>query len=315
MESTVKKFLRRVWDESFGGKGDLQKEEMWFLQGDGSRLAASTLDAPTKASLEDLRTNGVAILKGNVPAELCDEVVRDFRKFCAVTPESGDYKDEHSLYERLACLHLVSESARRVAFHPTVVKIVEAAFGRPLVVVGSLFFDKGSTQSVHRDTPAFFTNPLNHYFGVWTAFEDVVPGSGALSYYRNGHKVARDADLVGNPAVNDKTYFETIIQACRQNNLELVEYYPKKGDTLIWHPELPHGGAPILDPGLSRRSMVFHYIPEGVPIFGPDRFFGPPGKFESKASYKTLSFGRYKVIDQVRPRFFHNRYEGNFDET
>jgi hypothetical protein len=46
-----------------------------------------------------------------------------------------------------------------------------------------------------------------------------------------------------------------------------------KGDTFIWHPELPHGGSAITDPHATRSSIVFHCTPEGVPVFGPDRFF------------------------------------------
>jgi len=47
----------------------------------------------------------------------------------------------------------------------------------------------------------------------------------------------------------------------------------KKGDTLIWHPLLPHGGASIRDPGRSRKSIVFHYLPEATPISGLEAFF------------------------------------------
>jgi phytanoyl-CoA hydroxylase len=310
----IKKLLRHVWDKRFWGKGSLSLEKMWFLQDDGARLAASSLDPLVKNHLEEIRTNGVAILKGNVPAALCDEVIHDFRNYCIGSPESKDFKDEHSLYERLACLHLVSDAARRVAFSPTVAKITEAAFGKPAVVVGSLFFDKGSAQSIHRDTPAFFTNPLNHFFGVWTALEDVLPGSGPLFYFLKGHTVAPDDELFGNPSVNSKNYFEIVKNGCRHRNLDLIEYYPKKGDTLIWHPALPHGGAPILKPDLSRRSIVFHYIPEGVPIHGADTFFGVRSRIGNKATYRTIAFGDRKVIDQGRPRFFHNRDEGNFDE-
>jgi ectoine hydroxylase-related dioxygenase (phytanoyl-CoA dioxygenase family) len=193
-------------------------------------------------------------------------------------------------------------------------RLLEAAFRRPPVAVGSLYFDKGSTQSIHRDTPAFFTNPLNHFFGVWTALEDVHPGSGQLTYYEKGHAVLPDHELVARPEVNSRNYFEIVAKACRDSGLKLVEYYPKKGDTLIWHPGLPHGGAAILDPRLSRRSIVFHYIPQGVPIYGPEAFFGNRGFVRKGANYRTLRFEGHEVIDQGEPRFFHNKYEGNFDE-
>jgi ectoine hydroxylase-related dioxygenase (phytanoyl-CoA dioxygenase family) len=38
----------------------------------------------------------------------------------------------------------------------------------------------------------------------------------------------------------------------------------KKGDVLIWHANLVHGGAPILNPALTRKSMVVHYYANDV---------------------------------------------------
>jgi hypothetical protein len=297
-------------------QGRLSLEPMWFLADDDpGAIAQAPLAPPVKAALQDIRANGVAVLPGNVPHAACDVLVAEFEAYCRTHPESAEYRDAHSLHERLACLHLASEAARRVVFDPNVAAILEAAFRGPFVAVGSLFFEKGSTQDVHRDTPAFFTNPLNHFLGVWTALEDVRPGAGPLVYYRGGHRVARDATLCRNPAVKAKSYFRRVTDACREAGLELVEFHPRKGDTLIWHPELPHGGAAITDPRLSRRSLVAHYIPDGVPIHGADVFFDPAMPVAAAANYRKVSFGRYAAIDQVQPRFFHNRYEGNFDEA
>ncbi|MEA2145678.1 MAG: hypothetical protein QOG59_1265, partial [Solirubrobacteraceae bacterium] len=41
-----------------------------------------------------------------------------------------------------------------------------------------------------------------------------------------------------------------------------------KGDVLIWSADLAHGGSPITDPELTRKSLVGHYCPERVePIY------------------------------------------------
>ena len=41
--------------------------------------------------------------------------------------------------------------------------------------------------------------------------------------------------------------------------MEKVFFLPEPGDVLIWHAQLLHGGAPILNPGERRRSVVTHY--------------------------------------------------------
>lgn len=70
-------------------------------------------------------------------------------------------------------LQLISEAEKRICSNKGTAEILQAAFTSEFTVVGSLFFEKGSMQSIYRDTPAFFTNPLNHYFGVWNALEDI----------------------------------------------------------------------------------------------------------------------------------------------
>ena len=38
----------------------------------------------------------------------------------------------------------------------------------------------------------------------------------------------------------------------------------KKGDVFIWHANLIHGGSPIKDHSLTRKSMVIHYYAKDV---------------------------------------------------
>ena len=36
---------------------------------------------------------------------------------------------------------------------------------------------------------------------------------------------------------------------------------PRKGDILIWHGDLAHGGRPVVDAETTRRSVVGHFCP------------------------------------------------------
>ena len=49
-----------------------------------------------------------------------------------------------------------------------------------------------------------------------------------------------------------------------QNQFEKEVFLPKKGDVIIWHANLIHGGAPVTDPSLTRKSMVVHYYAKDV---------------------------------------------------
>jgi phytanoyl-CoA hydroxylase len=49
-----------------------------------------------------------------------------------------------------------------------------------------------------------------------------------------------------------------------RRNLPLAKFSAKKGDVLLWHAELPHGGGEINKPGRTRRSLVTHYCPKAL---------------------------------------------------
>jgi ectoine hydroxylase len=45
---------------------------------------------------------------------------------------------------------------------------------------------------------------------------------------------------------------------------EKKEFLAKKGDVFIWHANLVHGGAPIINKASTRKSMVIHYYAKDV---------------------------------------------------
>jgi len=41
-------------------------------------------------------------------------------------------------------------------------------------------------------------------------------------------------------------------------------FIAKKGDVFLWHGNLIHGGSPVNNPELTRKSMVIHFLVEGT---------------------------------------------------
>ena len=64
-------------------------------------------------------------------------------------------------------------------------------------------------------------------------------------------------------------------EKCLREGLSVETVEMKKGDTLIWHPMLPHGGSRIIDQSASRNSIVFHITPLNIPVYRQDYFFNP----------------------------------------
>lgn len=144
----------------------------------------------------------------------------------------------------------------------------------------SLFFERGSGQDLHRDTPYFCTEPEYKYYGFWIALEDTDSQNGTLRVVKGAHKLP-ELDRV---AIARKFYkesekinpfdqrlwdeYQTQLQTQWENaGLKVEEITFKKGDSVIWNPQTPHGGSVILDTKRTRLGFVMHVTPPNVPVY------------------------------------------------
>lgn len=106
----------------------------------------------------------------------------------------------------------------------------------------------------------------------WVALEDVQTGSGELIYYPGSHRFADWVYSGHRKHFNHKrdqhsehlAHLDSLHAKSREKGLQLESFLPRKGDVLIWAADLAHGGAPISDASLTRRSLVTHYAPQSV---------------------------------------------------
>jgi ectoine hydroxylase-related dioxygenase (phytanoyl-CoA dioxygenase family) len=249
----------------------------WYL-GQSSLPLLKRLKAPreVRPEIEALLRDGVCVVKGSLAPEHCDRIAAAFgnaeRRYPDIfVPE----RDAQGHYPRIVNLHaLFPEFIEAFTMNPRVQAICDFLFEKETVVYTSLYYESGSQQDIHRDTPYFWTDPGWRYLGVWTAFEDTDPANGALMVVRGGHmlpepdrRAIRERFFPGgvnfDPMSNDTwtTYQEEVQAACKRAGLKTELVPVAKGDTIIWHPSLPHGGSPITDPRRTRHSLVMHVIP------------------------------------------------------
>jgi len=133
-------------------------------------------------------------------------------------------------------------------------------------------FIEGSGQKAHSDSIHMTTYPLGYLIAAWIALEDVTLENGPLFYYPGSHKLPfllnGDYNSASSMlALGNKTYgdYEDALQAVIEKGDFAKKYFlAKKGDVLIWHANLVHGGAPIIDKASTRKSMVIHYYADDV---------------------------------------------------
>ena len=109
---------------------------------------------------------------------------------------------------------------------------------------------------------------INYLIGVWLACEDIHPDSGPLVYYPGSHKEPLYPKFDNYPQTNLRTcapsettaYYDWLKK--RSKNYKKDQFIARKGDILLWHGQLIHGGDAVVNPSLTHmESYVCHYIP------------------------------------------------------
>ncbi len=183
---------------------------------------------------------------------------------------------------RIHGFHYVNPPARRIFHNGRLGALASRLFGRRARPFAAINFMKGSRQHLHQDMGVFHIYPHNYLIGAWIACEDVAPDSGPLVIHPGSHRAPFFPGFADYPQTNLRTADDALAQAYEAYVGEVASRYPReefrarKGQVLFWHGMLVHGGAPVLRPGSTRKSMVLHYTVRGADrakeIRGPVRW-------------------------------------------
>jgi ectoine hydroxylase-related dioxygenase (phytanoyl-CoA dioxygenase family) len=128
----------------------------------------------------------------------------------------------------------------------------------------------GSEQALHQDMAVFHIWPCNFLIGAWIACEDVAEGSGPLVLYPGSHRAPFFPGFTQYRQTNLRTADRETFRRYQDyvddlaTRFERREFRATKGQVLLWHGMLIHGGAAIARRGTSRKSMVLHYSVRGA---------------------------------------------------
>jgi ectoine hydroxylase-related dioxygenase (phytanoyl-CoA dioxygenase family) len=263
-----------------------------------------------------LSEEGFAHIRGGFPPAVVEEVLKGVKQALARNEAIfGRHLDADGHYPRIINLHLLHHPLLRLFTESSLALAVQDAFfGAPSSLYTSLYFERGSAQSTHRDTPYFATRPEYRYLGVWVALEDADEFNGCLEIIRRGHLVPepdRPAIALQNYKTLDEVpptspsghdilwdeYQAKVVDECFARGLSKERLEARAGDIIIWHPQLPHGGSHIQDLSRTRHSFVMHVTPVGTPVYQQDAFFNPEKPFSERAKWKYGKFGGRKYVE------------------
>ena len=174
-------------------------------------------------------------------------------------------------------LHWLSSEIRGLIFAEPVRHFLELIFERRALATQSLTFLRGSAQGYHQDTLYVPYSLPTQFAASWIALEDVQPGGGELTYYTGSHRIPEmlfggrfktlwDAQrMLRRNSLREEMsdYSDRLARNSEDAGLSAEKFMARKGDVLLWHADLAHGGLPISG-SLTRSSVVTHYCPKEV---------------------------------------------------
>ena len=219
------------------------------------------------AVARDLHNRGYAVINifNNSPDGMAkiDKVNEEMKSFF----ESDQYREQDS-WEKY-------NSVAEIALEDSILDILRVSYGREPFPFQTLAFPKGTEQGFHSDAVHFSSWPHGFMCGVWTALEDISLESGPLFYYPGTHKLPYiESYHIGYEMGNgvqptQEIYYEYWDSAIKSIESEREVFLAKKGQSLIWTANLIHGGMPVVNSTLTRKSIVTHYYFEDCYYYTP----------------------------------------------
>jgi hypothetical protein len=165
----------------------------------------------------------------------------------------------------------------KILKHPELLRYIRLLMEREPKPLQTIFSHKGSQQGLHSDSIHMTTYPLGYLTAAWIAFEDIHPDCGPLVYYPGSHRLPyvfsndvgiSEADFKNEGYASYRARYEPYIRGLiEKHQIEPHYFHAKKGDVLIWHANLIHGGSARTNIQLSRQSLVCHFFVKGAFVY------------------------------------------------
>jgi hypothetical protein len=246
------------------------------------KARAGEVTAEEAENLRKFAVDGYFITKVNVTAEDAAEIDRDVDRLWREKPSNlsfaydspplrfsaADEAAQRRPRYRIHELHCESEAALRLTLDAKLHRYASLILGEPAIATQSLYFEFGSQQALHRDSTVVPTPEFGRLVAAWIALEDITEESGPLAYVPGSQKfpftgIHGDEEYVYDPSRHTAAEVERAVGfyegELKRSGLPTHHFLAKRGEALVWHSALMHGGAPPSSPERTRKSYVVHY--------------------------------------------------------
>lgn len=259
---------------------------LWLEERDAKKLIAEKLrrGEVTGEEAEHLRkfsSDGYFVTRVEVTAADAAEIDRDVDRLWREKPSNlsfaydsppmrfsaSDERTQRRPRYRIHELHVASPQALRLVLDPLLHRYASLILGETPIATQSLYFEFGSQQALHRDSTIVPTPEFGRLLASWIALEDITEESGPLAYVPGSQKFPffelGPGEYVYDPSRHKNDVVEAAVKfydsELKKSGLPTHHFLAKRGEVLIWHSALMHGGAPPSAPERTRKSLVVHY--------------------------------------------------------
>lgn len=219
------------------------------------------LSSEVKNQVAGFGDDGYAIIKGFFSEERIDAINSEVDRMLATGEVS--YKYQNKIMFAIHKSQLIYD----MGADGDLMKVLDYLQGEKTSLFQSINFKTGSNQRTHSDAIHMSTFPRGRMIAVWVALEDMSLENGPLHYYPGSHRLpyVMNEDFgntssrwwLGPKEYSD--YEDRIAEIIEEKKLKKDVFVAQKGDVLIWHANILHGGEKVVDPDSTRKSAVFHY--------------------------------------------------------
>lgn len=219
------------------------------------------LSSEVKDQVAGFGDDGYAIIKGFFSEERVDAINSEVDRMLATGEVS--YKYQNKIMFAIHKSQLIYD----MGADGDLMKVLDYLQGEKTSLFQSINFKTGSNQRTHSDAIHMSTFPRGRMIAVWVALEDMSLENGPLHYYPGSHRLpyvmnedfgnASSRWWLGPKEYSD--YEDRIAEIIEEKKLKKGVFVAQKGDVLIWHANILHGGEKVVDPDSTRKSVVFHY--------------------------------------------------------
>lgn len=248
-----------------------RESRAWLDRGDSAVLTPQKegfqqFSSQLQQKILQWSSKGYMVLENHFSPATCDAITREIDMLM----KKGILQFKWG--NKLMFANKKSALIRQVTEEAAISKLLNFLLDKEMVPFQTINFIAGSGQRAHSDSVHMTTYPLGYLLAIWIALEDVHPDSGPLFYYPGSHKLPyllnndwnTNSSFLSLGKHDYPDYEDMIEELLQKNQYPREELIAKKGDVLIWHANLVHGGTPIKNPALTRKSMVVHYYASDV---------------------------------------------------